>query len=265
MSSPRLVNDPRLLGAASNLALARHRRLPGPRVSEAFVLVDLEEAYQVQTVGLQLALSQGRSLSGVKAGLTSAVMRAALQVEEPVYGWLYADTARGSGAVIAWDSLLQPKVEIELALLLARDLPAGEISQAQMLASIAGAMLSLEINDSAIAGWQLTLLDAVADNLSSGLYVLGAQTVPLAHLQGKELVAELHKNGEPVKSNVVVSLTDCLSTAMWLVRKMGQLGKPLRAGDVLLTGALLPSVEIARGDRLRFQVPALGKVTCSFG
>ncbi|MBA1276287.1 MULTISPECIES: 2-keto-4-pentenoate hydratase [Pseudomonadaceae] len=258
------ISDARLLAAASSLAVARSQRQPGPRVSETFALASLDEAYQVQTAGLQLALTEGRSLSGVKAGLTSVALRAALKVEEPLYGWLYADTACRSGATIAWESLLQPKVEIELALLLAHDLPAGEISQEQLLASIAGVIPALEINDSAIDGWQLTMLDAVADNLSSGLYVLGNQTVPLAQLQGQTLLADLYKNGEPVQTDIALSLHGCLSTALWLARKLTALGRPLRAGDVLLTGALAPIAEIARGDRLCFQVTGLGEVTCSF-
>lgn len=260
----KTISDARLLAAASSLTVARRQREPGPRVSETFALASLDEAYEVQTAGLQLALAEGRSLSGVKAGLTSAALRTALKVEEPLYGWLYADTACRSGAAIAWERLLQPRVEIELALLLAQDLPAGEISQEQLLTGIAGAIPALEINDSAIDGWQLTMLDAVADNLSSGLYVLGNQTVPLAQLQGRTLLADLHKNGEPVQIDIALSLPDCLETALWLARKLAALGRPLRAGDVLLTGALAPIAAIARGDRLCFQVAGLGEVTCSF-
>ncbi|MCY1336539.1 2-oxopent-4-enoate hydratase [compost metagenome] len=264
MSLQDVISDARLLAAANSLAVARSQREPGPRVSETFALASLDDAYQVQTAGLQRALAEGRRVSGVKAGLTSAALRAALKVEEPLYGWLYADMACRSGAAIAWERLLQPKVEIELALLLAHDLPAGELSQEQLLASIAGVVPALEINDSAIAGWQLTLLDAVADNLSSGLYVLADQAVPLAQLQGRTLLAELHRNGQPVQTDVALSLPDCLATALWLARKLAALGRPLKAGDVLLTGALAPIAEIARGDRLCFQVTGLGEVTCSF-
>lgn len=258
------ITEARLLSAADSLASARSQHQPGPRVSETFALASLGEAYQVQVAGMQQALAQGRRLSGAKAGLTSAALRAALKVEEPLYGWLFADTACGSGEVIAWQRLLQPKVEIELALLLSADLPFGEISREQLLASIAGVVPALEINDSAIAGWQLTLLDAVADNLSSGLYVLGAQPVPLAQLQAQPLLANLLCNGQVVRANVTIALDDVLATALWLVRKMAALGRPLRAGDVLLTGAQAPIAEVARGDRLCLQVSGLGEVACVF-
>ncbi|HSC85298.1 MAG TPA: fumarylacetoacetate hydrolase family protein, partial [Pseudomonas sp.] len=165
---------------------------------------------------------------------------------------------------IAWERLLQPKVEIELALLLGADLPAGEISREQLLASIAGVVPALEINDSAIAGWQLTVLDAVADNLSSGLYVLGEQPLPLAQLHGQKLLGMLHCNGQPLRTDVVIALDDVLDTALWLVRKMAALGQPLHAGAVLLSGAQAPIAEVCRGDQLRFQVAGLGEVGCLF-
>lgn len=262
--SLQATTDARLLDAANSLANARARRQPGPRVSERFALASLAEAYQVQAAGVHLALAQGRRLSGAKAGLTAAALRAALKVEEPLYGWLLADTACGSGEVIAWERLLQPKVEIELALLLSADLPAGEIGREHLLASIAGVLPALEINDSAIAGWQLSLLDAVADNLSSGLYVLGDRPVPLAQLEGRTLAATLQCNGQPLRTDVAIVLDDVLATALWLVRKTAALGQPLRAGDVLLTGTQAPIAEVARGDRLCFQVAGLGEVACSF-
>lgn len=264
MSLHTPVSEARLLGATNSLANARAQRQPGPRVSVTFALASLDEAYQVQLAGVHNALAQGRRLSGAKAGLTSAPLRAALKVEEPLYGWLFAETACRAGATIAWERLLQPKVEIELALVLGTDLPTGEISQAQLLASIAGVVPALEINDSAISGWQLTLLDAVADNLSSGLYVLGDQVVPLAQLHGQPLSATLLSNGQPLRADVPIVLGDVLTTALWLVRKMAALGQPLRAGDVLLTGALAPIADVARGDRLCFQVAGLGEVACSF-
>lgn len=265
MSLHAAVSDTRLLDASSAMASARSRRQPGPRISEAFALANLDEAYAVQAAGIQQALAQGRCLSGAKAGLTSAALRAALKVEEPLYGWLLADTACQSGASIAWERLLQPKVEIELALLLERDLPGGEITQEQLLACLAGVVPALEINDSAIEGWQLTLLDAVADNLSSGLYVLGDQPMPLEQLDGVALHADLLRNGEAVHVGLPLSLADCLATALWLARKCASLGQPLRAGDVLLTGAQAPMLEVARGDRLSFRVDGLGEVTCEFG
>ncbi|MGB4074262.1 2-keto-4-pentenoate hydratase [Pseudomonas sp.] len=262
--SQSTTTDTRLLDAANSLANARAQRQPGPRVSESFTLASLDEAYQVQAAGVQHALAQGRHLSGAKAGLTSATLRAALKVEEPLYGWLFADTACRSGETIAWERMLQPKVEIEIALLLSADLPAGEISREQLLASIAGVVPALEINDSAISGWQLTLLDAVADNLSSGFYVLGDRPVSLAQLDGQTLTGTLLSNGQPLRANVPIVLDDVLSTALWLVRKMAALGQPLRAGDVLLTGALAPIAAVAAGDQLRFQVTGLGEVNCAF-
>lgn len=264
MSLDTAIVETRLLDAANSLARARNQRQPGLRVSERFALASLDEAYQVQLAGVHNALAQGRHVSGAKAGLTSAALQEALKVEEPLYGWLFADTACRSEETIAWERLLQPKVEIELALLFGADLPVGEISEAQLLASICGIVPALEINDSAITGWQLTLLDAVADNLSSGLYVLGDQPIVLAALEGQRLTGTLLCNGHPLRTDVAIVLDDVFNTALWLVRKMTVLGQRLRAGDVLLTGAQAPIADVARGDRLCFQVEGLGEVSCSF-
>ncbi len=262
--SSAVNNDPRLQAAATHLADARRLRQPCARVSESCALTDLEEAYAVQTLGVQEAIAQGRGLSGGKAGLTSAALRAALKVAEPLYGWLHSDMACQSGDSIAWERLLQPKVELELALVVAKDLPVGELSEAQFVECLAGVAPALEINDSAITGWQLTLLDAVADNLSSGLYVLAAQTVPIAQAQAQALRASFYKNAEAQHRDVPLSLTDSLATGLWLARKRNALGAPLKAGDVLLTGALVPIADLARGDCLRFAVDGLGEVSCSF-
>ena len=264
MSALTAITDARLLGAANSLATARSQRRPGPLVSKTFVLASLGEAYQVQTAAMHQALAQGSHLSGAKAGLTSAALRAALKVEEPLYGWLFADTACLSGEIVAWERLLQPKVEIELALVLSHDLPATEIDQQQLLSSIAGVVPALEINGSAFADGQLTLLDAVADNLSSGLYVLGDQRVPVAQLPKAPLLASLNKNGQQLLLDTPIELENCLATGLWLANKMASLGQPLRAGAVLLTGALAPAFEISRGDQLSFQVVGLGAVMCSF-
>lgn len=260
MSQPiNVLTDERLQVAATSLAEARSPRQPGPRVSERFALANLNEAYQAQGLGTSIAVAQGRFLSGAKAGLTSAALRAALKVAEPLYGRLFADTACKEGSSIPWERLLQPKVEIELALVLAHDLPNADIAQQQLLASLAGVVPAFEINDSAIDGWQITLLDAVADNLSAGLYVLGARMLPLSQLQGATLSADVHKNSESVHNGLAVSLSDCLDTALWLARKMVDIGQPLRAGDVLLTGALAPMLAVERGDHLHFSVEGLGE------
>ena len=155
-------------------------------------------------------------------------------------------------------------LEIELALVLSHDLPATEIDQQQLLSSIAGVVPALEINGSAFADGQLTLLDAVADNLSSGLYVLGDQRVPVAQLPKAPLLASLNKNGQQLLLDTPIELENCLATGLWLANKMASLGQPLRAGAVLLTGALAPAFEISRGDQLSFQVVGLGAVMCSF-
>ncbi|MBM7059276.1 fumarylacetoacetate hydrolase family protein [Pseudomonas sp. UL073] len=251
------MTDTRFDAAARLLADARASRTPGPRVSESYTLASLDDAYAVQFAGLRAVLAAGRRLSGAKAGLTSTPMRAALKLSEPLHGHLLADTRCAPGPLPA-ERLLQPKVEAEIALVLARDLD-GEPDLEALRAALAGAAPALEINDSAIAGWQITLFDAVADNLSAGLYVLGEAVTPLEQL-GDSLTVSLQRNDAALFPPAEVRLDAVLETALWLARSRARLGYPLRAGDVLLTGAVAPAISIAAGDRLTLEIAGLGGI-----
>lgn len=250
------MSDSRFDAAARVLADARASHTPTTRVSESHALTSLDDAYAVQFAGLKAALASGRRLSGAKAGLTSAAMRAALKLSEPLHGHLLADTRYPPGR-LPGERLLQPKVEAEIALVLAHDLDDQEPDMAALRAALAGAAPALEINDSAISSWQITLFDAVADNLSAGLYVLGERVTPLEEL-GELLTASLQRNGDTLLPPTPVTLAAVLETALWLARSRARAGYPLRAGDVLLTGALAPAATFGAGDRLALVVEGLG-------
>lgn len=157
-----------LHAAARALTDARASRTPIAAPAAHFGLTGLDDAYRVQSLGIDLALAGGERLAGAKAGLISPAMQVALKVGEPVYGRLLAGLRCQSGACIARERLLQPRIEAELALLIGRDLPPGELDLATFRACIAGAVAAIEINDTAVANWQIGLLDSVADNLCAG-------------------------------------------------------------------------------------------------
>lgn len=252
------------LAAAQALADARAQRTPLTGVVERFALKNLDDAIQVQHCGFDLARQAGQHSCGAKAGLTSPAMQAALGLKEPLAGLLFAELRCPPDSEVSKQRLLQPRIEAEIALLIGRDLPAHEPSLEEFLACLEGAVPALEINDTAIDGWKLGLLDSVADNLCAGLYMTGASPVTLARLQDMSLVAQLTRNGEAVFSDVRADLQAAVQVGLWLAQRMARLGQPLKQGEVLLCGALAPMGEVKPGDRFELHIEGLGQLTCSF-
>ncbi|MCG8905938.1 fumarylacetoacetate hydrolase family protein [Pseudomonas sp. DP-17] len=253
-----------LHAAARALTDARASRTPIAAPAAHFGLTGLDDAYRVQSLGIDLALAGGERLAGAKAGLISPAMQVALKVGEPVYGRLLAGLRCQSGACIARERLLQPRIEAELALLIGRDLPPGELDLATFRACIAGAVAAIEINDTAVANWQIGLLDSVADNLCAGLYLTGDQPVALEKLEDAALAVQLLRNGAPAFPPTQTSLGAMLDIGLWLAQRMARLDVPLKSGDVLLCGALAPMSPVAPGDVVELEIDGLGRVGCSF-
>lgn len=141
---------------------------------------DLDLAYKVQQINVEAALASGRRISGKKIGLTSPAVQAQLGVDQPDFGTLFVDMEVGDGVEIDPSLLLQPRVEAEIALVLEDDLDKGEHSFLDIVGAAAYAVPAIEVVDSRIAGWDITIVDTVADNASCGLYVVGGRPVPLA-------------------------------------------------------------------------------------
>lgn len=255
----------RLVDAAQALQNSRDTAKPISRVSERFDISTVEDAYAVQDLNTERALQAGRRLSGRKVGLTSFAVQQQLGVDQPDFGMLFADMEVCDGGVIDCSQLIQPKAEGEIAFVLKRDLPAVDTTLAELVSAIDYVLPALEIVDSAIEDWKITLVDTVADNASSARYVLGKIPVPLAQLDLSLEGMTLHKNGELVSTGVgAACLGNPLDACLWLAQTMAKAGRPLLSGDVLLSGALGPMVAVSAGDRLHLRLTRLGDVSCQF-
>ncbi|MFB7677141.1 2-keto-4-pentenoate hydratase [Kitasatospora purpeofusca] len=251
--------------AAALLEEAARTRVPCPPVRPLLPEADIEAAYAVQRLHVERAVDAGRRLVGRKIGLTSPAVQHQLGVDRPDFGALFADMAVPEGQPIAPGRLLQPKVEAEVALVLGTDLPHREPTPADLLRATAFALPALEIVDSRIAGWDITIVDTVADNASCGLYVLGGTPVPLDRVDLRATTMTLTKNGERVSQGTGADcLGSPLTAALWLAATLAGLGDPLRAGDIVLTGALGPMVAAAEGDDFTADIAGLGTVTTTF-
>ncbi|WP_028311800.1 2-keto-4-pentenoate hydratase [Derxia gummosa] len=257
--------------AARLLREAAATGTPIAPLRERVAAADLDLAYAIQAVNTRARLAAGRRVVGYKIGLTSRAVQAQLGVDQPDFGVLFDDMPVGDDAPLARATLLQPKVEAEIALVLGRDLGFERHSYADLISATAYALPAIEIVDSRIADWNIRLFDTVADNASSGRFVLGARPVPLDRLDLAACAMEMTRargdDGapEPVsRGGGRACLGNPLNAAVWLADTMVARGHPLRAGDVLLTGALGPMVAVAAGDRFSARIDGLGEVRARF-
>jgi 2-keto-4-pentenoate hydratase len=251
--------------AASALSEARRTRTPCSRISERFGISSLADAYAVQELNTREALAAGRRLTGRKIGLTSLAVQQQLGVDQPDFGMLFADMECSDGDAIDSHRLIQPKAEGEIAFVLGHDLLHPDTSLAELMRAVDFVVPALEIVDSAIEDWKITLVDTVADNASSGLYVLGKNPQRLSALDLALEGMVLEKNDSQASIGVgAACLGNPLNACLWLARTMAECGRPLQAGDVLLSGALGPMVTATAGDRLRMRLTRLGEVSCHF-
>lgn len=262
--------NPRLDAVAEQLWQAALNRSPIPPVRElieAAASGDLvAAAYAVQQSISQRRLQAGGRLVGRKIGLTSKAVQKQLGVDSPDFGALFADMAVGDGEEIAWSRVLQPKAEAEVALVLERDLRHDKHTVADLIGATAYVLPAIEVVGSRIAKWDIRLLDTVADNASSSLFVLGTRPVLLSQVDLAECGMVMERRGEPVSvGGGAACLGNPLNAALWLADMMVRMGTPLVAGDVVMTGALGPMVAAEPGDVFTARIEGLGSVRAVFG
>lgn len=226
---------------------------------------DVNIAYAVQEINTKRAEAEGRRLIGRKIGLTSKVVQAQLGVDQPDFGMLFADMAYGDGEEIPVGLLIQPKVEAEIALIINKDLTQEKHTYADIISATEYALPAIEIVDSRIENWKISLIDTVADNASSAAYVLGSRPVKLENLDLVNCKMTMTRRGEVVSQGVgKACLANPLNAAVWLADEMMRRGRPLLAGNIILTGALGPMVVANAGDEFVVEIEGFGLVTAAF-
>lgn len=251
--------------AADALWDAERSGTPCLPVRDQLPAADVSAAYCVQRINVERKVAQGSRLVGRKIGLTSPAVQQQLGVDQPDFGALLADMAVPDGGTVPHGRLLQPKIEAEVALVLAADLPHAETTVADVLRAVDFALPALEIVDSRIEGWDISLVDTVADNASSGLFVLGGTPVPLKYVDLRAVRMRLIRDGEEVSHGTGADCLDSpLNAAVWLASTLAAMGDPLRAGDVVLTGALGPMVAALPGSRFEATFSGLGSIGVGF-
>lgn len=223
---------------------------------------DAAGAYAVQAINTRHWTDAGRRIVGRKIGLTAKAVQAQLGVDQPDFGVLFEDMAIADGGILPMAKVLQPKAEAEVALILGRDIDAADATPEMVAAAVDHVAAAIEIVDSRIADWKITFADTVADNGSSAFFVLGKERKSLDGLDLYTCGMALEVNGAIASLGAgAACLGHPLKAAAWLARTLAGLGEPLRAGDIVLTGALGPMVALTPGDAVVAKIGGLGSAS----
>ncbi|QID34799.1 2-keto-4-pentenoate hydratase [Streptomyces albus] len=251
----------RIDDVAALLTAAAKTRTPCAPVREHLGATDIDAAYEVQRRLVAARTAAGARRVGAKIGLTARAVQQQFGVFQPDFGVLFADMVYAHTEPVPLGRFLQPRAEGEIAFVLGRDLDLPGATVADVLRATDFVLPAIEIVDSRIAGWDLAITDTVADNASSGAVVLG--TTPF-RLDGRDLARvgmTLYHDGEPVSFGAGhACLGSPVVAVAWLARETARRGQPLRAGDLVMSGALGPMVPVGGPGRYRLELDGLGDV-----
>ncbi|WP_026690945.1 2-keto-4-pentenoate hydratase [Alteribacter aurantiacus] len=250
----------------SNYLLEAEKKRDGMKpLTELNPHLTIDDAYQVQKETIKRKLEKGKRIVGHKIGLTSLAMQQLLGVDEPDYGHLLDDMKVENKGVVSFNQVMQPKAEAEIAFVLKKDLTTKSITIADVLEATDYVVPAIEVVDSRIADWKIKLPDTIADNASSGLFVIGDQRFKVEDIELESIKMKAYKNGDFVNEgtgkDVLGHPAACVA---WLGEKLAEVGGSLKAGDIILSGALSAAVDMKPGDTFHADFDHLGTVKITF-
>ena len=227
--------------------------------------LSIGQAYGIQQAFINRRVENGERVIGKKIGVTSRAVMDMLKVYQPDFGYLLDGMCVSSAVGVSSDCLIQPKAEGEVAFVLKKDLIGPGVTNADVLAATEGVMVCFEIVDSRIRDWKINIQDTVADNASCGVFVLGDRLVDPNEVDLTLCGMVLEKNGEVVITGAgAAALGNPVNAVAWLANTLGRFGIALKAGEVILSGALGAMVPVSKGDFLRVSIGGIGHCSVRF-
>ena len=225
----------------------------------------VEDAYAIQLENVRRRETAGERVVGMKIGLTSAGMQQLLNVHEPDYGHLFENMLLLERDACSLSGLIQPKVEGELSFCLRKTLQGPGITVADVYDATEWVTPSIEIVDSRIKNWKIKLADTIADNGSSARFMLGGRMTPIGAVDMRLTGMTLEQNGVLISSGTTAEVWgNPAASVAWLANKLGQFGIPLRAGSIVMAGAVTAAVPAKAGDVFTVSFQGIGSVTVRF-
>ncbi|WP_256127841.1 2-keto-4-pentenoate hydratase [Arthrobacter sp. SDTb3-6] len=250
---------------ARELLTATETLVPVAPLRDRVADMDLQDAYTIQSLQLEHHLAAGRVLAGRKVGLTSVAMQQQLGVDSPDFGYFFTDMVHHDGARIPATAFLSPKVEPEFGFVLKDTLHGPGITVEQATAAIGAVYPAIEIIDSRISDWDITLVDTVADNASCGAIAVGTEPLDIdpAHLGGIgcALVIDGHTLGRGTGADV---MDNPVAPLAWLANVLGEQGVALEAGQLILPGSFTQAEPVTAGSSATADFGPLGSLTIHF-
>lgn len=250
---------------AADLAQAERSKVPIPPLTDVHADIDVVDAYEIQLINIRQRVAEGAKVIGHKVGLSSKAMQQMMNVDEPDYGHLLDEMAVFENTAVKSADYLYPRVEVEVAFILADDLPGAGCTEDDVLAATAAFAPAIELIDTRIKDWKIKLCDTIADNASSAGWVLGENRLSPKDIDITAIDAALTRNGEVVaKGRSDAVLGNPVTAVAWLARKVESFGVRLKAGDIVLPGSCTKAFDATPGADYVADFAGLGSVRLSF-
>jgi 2-oxopent-4-enoate/cis-2-oxohex-4-enoate hydratase len=260
------MNDEKIREYAYELYAALRAQHTVPPLTSRESAISIEDAYRISRNLLERRVADGETIIGKKTGVTSKVVQAALGVHQPDFGYLTDVMAFPDGAEISIAThLIQPRAEGEIAFILGKDLQGPGVTNEQVIAATEAVRPCFEIVDSRISDWKIAIADTIADNASSGVFVLGKDAVSPRGVDFVTCGMVVWKNGEVLSTGAgAAALGSPVTCVAWLANTLGAFGVPLRAGEVILSGSLVPLEPVRPGDQMELRIAGIGSASVRF-
>ncbi|WP_445493546.1 fumarylacetoacetate hydrolase family protein [Photorhabdus sp. SF281] len=235
-------------------------------ISDEYPKLTLHDAYLIQqkVIARRLETTDER-IVGKKIGITSQTVMDILNVDQPDFGILTSDMYYENNATVPIEQLIAPKAEGEIGFILKRNLRGPGITAEDVLQATAYVVPCIEIVDSRIRDWKIKITDTVADNASSGLFVIGDGTCLPSEIDLATVTMTLEKNGKLIDTGTgAAALGHPANAVAWLANMLGTLNMTLHQGEIILSGSLATMIPVNAGDQLKINLPGLGSAGINF-
>ncbi len=260
------MDDKRIQQLGDELFSALRTREMIEPLTEREPAITIDDAYHISLRLVERRVADGERIIGKKIGVTSKAVQNMLNVHQPDFGYLTDRMVYGNGDEMPIsEQLIQPRAEGEIAFILKKDLSGPGVTNADVLAATEAVMPCFEIVDSRIRDWKIKIQDTVADNASCGLFVLGDRAVDPRKVDLATVGMVVEKNGQIISTGAgAAALGSPVNCVAWLANTLGRFDIPLKAGEVILSGSLVPLEPVVAGDFMRVEIGGIGSASVRF-